>query len=362
MKSSGMVTSLVSLPVAIVAACIFACSGSPHSGVVPTLPQSNPTPAPTSTPGHTPTPSPTSTPSGGNVATYQGCNVFTAGDFYNAPVGGASVDPSSALYIASAAVVDNSGFYLSTGVEHANLANGSTPTHPVHAKVAYHQNEWNANPQWPWLASFKIEPLGDAHAIVLRTSDCRLFETFSTSFSGGTFSAYSGWSWDLSRPFVTLTSVLGTSSPSSMASGVSLFAGAVKSEEIQSGVIRHALNWAGTAHAFATWSFVTPASDTDGLAFSGGNPSFQLPYGAHLRLKASFNDSSFGPQAKAITTALKTYGMFLADTGSSNALYGIEAQDGSNHWNGGDLSALGSLHLTDFDVLTLPAIQRVAGH
>jgi hypothetical protein len=54
--------------------------------------------------------------------------------------------------------------------------------------------------------------------------------------------------------------------------------------------------------------------------------------------------------------------MFLADTGSSNALYGIEAQDGLNHWNSGDLGAPGNLHITHFELLSLPVIQRVPGH
>jgi hypothetical protein len=286
--------------------------------------------------------------------------VFTAGDWYNQSVSLAGVDPNSANYIASAAALDTSGFYLSTGVEHANMAGMGTPTYTVHATVPYHQNEWNANPPWPWMPSYLIEPLSDKHAIVFRASipTCRLFETYGTVWSAGVFSAYSGWSWDLTQPFVALPAGW----PSAMASGLSLFAGAVKSEEIQSGVINHALNWGGTAHSFAQWSFVSPASDTDGLAFQGGNPSYQLPYGAHLRLKASFNDAGFGPQAKAITKALKTYGMFLADTGSSNALYGIESQDGLNHWNGGDLGSLGNLHITDFEVLSLPAVQRVPGH
>jgi hypothetical protein len=286
--------------------------------------------------------------------------VFTAGDWYNQSVSLAGVDPNSANYISSAAAVDTSGFYLSTGVEHANLASMGTPTYTVHATVPYHQNEWNANPPWPWMPAYFIEPLSDKHAIVFRDSmpTCRVFETYGTSWSAGAFSAYSGWSWDLTQPFQSLPAGW----PSAMASGLSMFAGAIKSEEIQSGVINHALNWGGTAHAFAQWSFVSPASDTDGLAFSGGNPSYQLPYGAHLRLKASFNDAGFGPQAKAITTALKTYGMFLADTGSSNALYGIESQDGLNHWNAGDLGSLGNLHITDFEVLSLPSVQRVPGH
>jgi hypothetical protein len=295
-----------------------------------------------------------------NVAVYQGCGVFTAGDWYNKPITQASVDRSSANYIASVAAADSSGFYLSTGVEHVNLAGMATPTYTVRAAVAYHQNEWNANPPWPWMPPYAIEPLSDKHAIVFRVSPptCRLFETYGTSWSGSTFSAYSGWSWDLTQPFQSLPAGW----PSAMASGLSLFAGAVKAEEIQAGVIRHALNWGAAANSVAQWTFVLPATDTDGLAFQGGDPNYQLPYGAHLRLKASFNDSGFGPQARAITTALKTYGMFLADTGSSNALYGIEAQDGLNHWNSGDLSALGNLHLTDFEVLTLPAIQRVPGH
>jgi hypothetical protein len=286
--------------------------------------------------------------------------VFTSGDWYNQPVSLAGVDPNSTNYISSAAAKDTSGFYLSTGIEHANLANGSTPTYTVQAKVSYHQSEWNDNPPWPWMPPYKIEPLSDEHAVVFKVNipTCRLFETYGTSWSGSVLSAYSGWSWDLTQPFQSLPAGW----PSSMASGLSMFTGAVKAEEIQAGVINHALNWGGTADSFAQWSFVSPASDTDGLAFQGGNPSYQLPYGAHLRLKASFNDSGFGPQAKAITTALKTYGMFLADTGSSNALYGIESQDGMNHWNSSDLNSLGSLHLTDFEVLTLPSLQRVPGH
>ena len=285
--------------------------------------------------------------------------MFTAGDWYNRSVAGAAVDANSANYIASAAAVDTSGFYLSTGIERANLASNATPRHKVHATAPYHQNEWDSNPPWPWRNGYFIEPLSDAHAIVIdTTAPCRLYETYNTSWSGSVLSAYSGWSWDLSQPFQSLPAGW----PSAMASGLSLFAGAVKAEELEAGVIKHALNWGGTAHAFAQWSFVGPASDTDQLPFSGGNPKYQLPYGAHLRLKASFNDSGYGQQAKAITTALKTYGMFLADTGSGNALYGIEAQDGLKHWKTSDLSALGNLHITDFQVLTLPAIQRIPGH
>jgi hypothetical protein len=336
---------------AAAAVCFSGCGGGGSAASV------MPAPGARASPPASPSPPPGPL----SAASYAGCQIFPAGDVYNAQVTNAGVDPGSAALIASVAALDGSGFVLSTGVEHVNLASPSTATLTVKATASYHQNEWNANPAWPWASGYAIEPLGDAHAIVLRTSDCRLFESYGTGFSSGVLSAYSGWSWDLSQPFVQLNSVLGGANPSSMASGLSLFAGAIKSEELQAGVIRHALNWDGPAHAMSQWTFVPPASDTDGLTYSGSS-LVQLPYGAHLRLKSSFNDSALGPQAKAISTALKTYGMVLADTGCCNTLYGIEAQNGSSVWNSGDLASLGQIHITDFDVLTLPAIQRVAGH
>ncbi len=113
-----------------------------------------------------------------------------------------------------------------------------------------------------------------------------------------------------------------------MASGLSLFAGMVKWEDYQSGAINHALNWAAVAHTVAEYRFVRPASDTDQLAFNGGSP-YQLPYGAHLRLKASFSTAGWGPEATMVANAMKTYGIYLADTGSSsNALYFSDASDG----------------------------------
>ena len=64
-----------------------------------------------------------------------------------------------------------------------------------------------------------------------------------------------------------------------------------------------------------------------------------------------------------VAQAMKTYGIYLADTGGSgNALYFANAPNGSNPWNGADLLALGQITLADFDLLTLPAIQGVPGH
>lgn len=289
-------------------------------------------------------------------ATFAGCPVFAPGDAYNAPVVHAAVDRHSAQYISAAIAAGNTGgFWIaSPAVEYANIARKNTPRKTVRQKAPYHRFERG----YPWDSSFRIEPLRDAHAIVFDPQACRLYETYDTSFESGTLSAYSGAAWNLRDAFRPLPS--GT--PSSMASGLSLFAGAVRWEEIVGGEIDHALDWAPPAGTVAQWAFVSPASDTDGIEFRG-NGAYALPYGAHLRLKASFDASRFGPEAQAIAHAMKTYGIYLADTGTAgNALYNTGPEGGGNPWDRRDLAALASIHLSDFDVLRLPPEQHVPGH
>jgi hypothetical protein len=283
-----------------------------------------------------------------------GCPLFAAGGDYTRPIASAPVDRNSEHYMQSMIDAGNAGgFWIAANpVETINVATSLTPTHRVRPKVSYH----GFNARYPWNGNFRIEPLGDAHAIVLLSSTCELFEMYQTSFVDGELSAYSGAHWNLTRPFKPLP----PGTPSAMASGLSLFAGMVRWEEVALGSIDHALNWAAPAGTVAQWSFVSPASDAEGIPFKGSG-SWRLPYGARLRLRASFDISQFGPQSAAIARAMKRYGIYLADTASANELYNSVAMDGSNQWNASDLAALGSIHISDFDVVRLPPIQRVPG-
>jgi hypothetical protein len=58
--------------------------------------------------------------------------------------------------------------------------------------------------------------------------------------------------------------------------------------------------------------------------------------GLRVRLKAGVNIGAFGPQVRVILTALKQYGMILADNGSAYYISG--APDA--HWNDDQLHAL----------------------
>ena len=303
-----------------------------------------------------PSPVPTSTAVAvGNVATYAGCPIFTPGDYYNADVSSAAVDAHSASYIASISATDNTGFFASTNTEQVNIANSNTSLYSVHQKVPYH----SFNYLQPWQNGYYIEgggnsPSGDAHSIVLLPTPpaCHLYELYNTSFIGNVLSAYSGATWDLSKPFMS-RNVRG----SDMASGLSIFAGMVKHEEIASG-IHHALNF-GMFSGSPCRCYVAPATATDGLTYLGPKTTYEFPYGGHLRLKASFDDSQFGPQAKAVAEAMKHYGMYLADTGghydNNNALYLAKPTDGGS-WNESDLGSLGNLKFSDFDVLNVGTV------
>ncbi len=249
---------------------------------------------------------------------------------------------------------DTGGFWTAaTPVEYINIAGADTRLYSVRGKVRWHRFDV----AYPWNPAFKIEPLGDAHAIVLDTHECVLYETYDTSFKDGELQAYSGAHWNLREPFKPLPS----GAPSAMASGLSLYAGMVKWEDLAHG-IHHALNFAPKAGSTAQWTFVRPASSTDGQPFKGTS-QFQIPYGARLRLKPSFDISKFGPQSRAIAQAMKTYGIYVADTGSDeNAIYNAMPLDGTNRWDARDLESLNNIHITDFEVLTLGRIDRVPGH
>jgi hypothetical protein len=68
-----------------------------------------------------------------------------------------------------------------------------------------------------------------------------------------------------------------------------------------------------------------------------------------MRLKSSYDISSFPPQSQVILAALKKYGMIMADNGSSMFISG----DPDNRWNNDDLSTLKQVPASAFEVLLI---------
>jgi serine/threonine-protein kinase len=117
-------------------------------------------------------------------------------------------------------------------------------------------------------------------------------------------------------------------------------------------------------------AFVAPASHTQSTnVLTSSGP----PYGARLRLRASFDESRLpSAGARVLARTLKRYGMILAD-GGQTALVGdddafVRSQDGSSiTWSGLlaplDLDAIrvGDFEVVDYDTSTLTSSASCAG-
>jgi hypothetical protein len=179
---------------------------------------------------------------------------------------------------------------------------------------------------------------GDRHVLVLDRDNCWLYELYSSyPQKNGNWQAASGAVWDLlndeQRPY-TWTSA--------DAAGLPVFAGLARYGEVASGEIQHALRFTLQSSEEA---FTPPASHWAG---NSTNPD-AAPMGMRMRLQASYDISSFPPQAQVVLAALKKYGMILADNGSSMYISG----DPDNRWNNDDLGTLKTVPASAFEVLLI---------
>jgi hypothetical protein len=182
---------------------------------------------------------------------------------------------------------------------------------------------------------------GDRHVLVIDKSNCFLYELYSSyPNSDGSWNAGSSAVWDLQngeqRPW-TWTSA--------DAAGLSIFAGLVRYDEVAAGKIQHAMRFTLPQSQAA---MIPPASH---WAATSTN-SLAAPMGMRLRLKASYDISSFSPTVQVILAALQHYGMIMADNGSAMYLSGAP-NDG---WNNDDLHNLGQVPASAFEVVQMNPI------
>jgi serine/threonine-protein kinase len=159
---------------------------------------------------------------------------------------------------------------------------------------------------------YACENDGDCHLIVVDSAQCRLYEmwranrTSASAFQGGCLAV-----WNLSAPYSP--TLRGDCCTSADAAGLPIAAHMFTADEIAGGEIPHAIRFILPNKHMRSHIYVRPATHSTG-ATTG--PATAPPYGARMRLKASFNDSSLKPAARVVTTALKRYGMILSDGGN----------------------------------------------
>ena len=178
---------------------------------------------------------------------------------------------------------------------------------------------------------------GDRHVIVVDRSKCRLYEL------SGAYPVNGGMSWRAGAGAVwNLRSnrVRHAFWTSADAAGLPILPGLARYDEVRAGVINHALRFTVERTRRA---FIFPARH---FASSSRDPSLPA-MGERLRLKASFDESGFPPQARVVLTALKRYGMIIADNGSDWFISGAP----SSHWSNDQLHSLARVTGSDFEVV-----------
>ncbi|MHC4660888.1 MAG: hypothetical protein ACYS8W_04305 [Planctomycetota bacterium] len=295
---------------------------------------------PTGTSTGTGTGTSTTTGTGWNIDV-SGLQILPSDNPWNTDISGYAVHANSDNYIASIGAATT--LHPDFGTEWAGapngipfcIVNGTQPKVPITFTYA---GESDPGP-YPIPDDAPIEGgpsgTGDRHVIVIDRDSHTLYEVFDAHKEVVGWSGGSGAIFDLDSN--ALRPKYWTSAD---AAGLPIFPGLVRYDEVESGVINHALRFTVSV---SQRGFISPARH---FASSNTDPNVP-PMGLRLRLKAAFDISGFSPRIQVILTALKKYGMFVADNGSDWYISGAPDM----RWDDDELGELKTIQGSSFEAV-----------
>jgi len=186
----------------------------------------------------------------------------------------------------------------------------------------------------------------DCHLIVADRAHAKLYEAWQANYSSGILTSTFMGVWDLNRVYPP--SGRGEQCTSADAAGFPIAPLLFNADELASGSINHAIRFILPNPRMRRRVYVRPASH----AGAPDGPLNAPPYGAHFRLKSSFDISQLSAPAQVVARALQKYGMYLADGGNitltAQSDLDTKAKYGEVGFGPHDLQAL---KVTDFEVL-----------
>jgi hypothetical protein len=183
---------------------------------------------------------------------------------------------------------------------------------------------------------------GDRHVIVVDRKRCRLYELFGAYPRGSGWTAGSGAIWNLRSNRLRPRGFT-----SADAAGLPILPGLARYDEVKRGRIDHALRFTADRTRRA---FIYPARHFASDLTDPGLPAM----GQRLRLRRGYDIARFPRQARVVLTALKRYGMILADNGSPWYVSGAP----DPRWSNDQLHTLGRLPGSAFEVVDTAALPR----
>ena len=274
-----------------------------------------------------------------------GCPMFPANNAWNAKVSSLAVRSDSATLVRNITTGGHTNLHPDFGGAGAyGIPFKIVPATQAKVPISYTAYGSESDPgPFPIPANAPVEggssSTGDRHVLVLQQGTCRLYELGRAFWRGTYWDADVGVNWNLNsnalRP-------LGWTSAD--AAGLPILPGLVRYDEVAAGHIDHAVRFTVPN---TQKGYIFPATH---YASSSTNAALP-PMGLRLRLKANFSLAGFHGQSLVILRALKTYGMIVADNGSSWYVTG----SADRRWNDTDLNQLKSVPGTAFEAVNTGA-------
>jgi hypothetical protein len=287
----------------------------------------------------------------GTNASLNGYVPFPATNVWNTNIAAAPLDPNSAAITSASGFAGlhlHHDFWSTDGMPYMVVDSTTTPSVSINV-IDYASESDVVVAPFPANAPIEGAPadcsgwpdtyVGDSHALVLDRATCFLYETYSTHRCNGAFNASSETIWDMNnyemRPWGWT---------SADAAGLPIFPGLVRYDEIASGAINHAIRFtmAQTKNDNNGGYFVYPASHAAGILWGVSNVM-----GMRIRLKASFDISGYSAVNQIILTAMKQYGMILADNGGNFFFQGVP----DPRYDDDDMMNLDAIASSNFEVV-----------
>jgi hypothetical protein len=273
------------------------------------------------------------------AAAIAGCPIFPASSPWNQRVDGEPVRPGSDAMVRAIGL---------DGTVHPDFGSGRyegaqigipyqvVSKHHKSSRVRFQYASESDKGPYPIPAHPKLEAGSDRHLLIVQRGSCKLFELFAAR------KTHSGWTAGSGAIFNLRSNHLRPKGwTSADAAGLPILPGLARYDEVARGEIRHALRF---TVAQTRKAFVFPARHYASQLTDPNLPAM----GQRLRLKASVDISHLPRQARIVATALKRYGMIVADNGSDWFISGAPYP----RWHNDDLHALGRLKGSDFEVVS----------
>jgi hypothetical protein len=282
---------------------------------------------------------------GGSSPVIGGCAVFPADNPWNTRIDDTSKFPVHPMWSTYQGTMNVSTHlhpdWGDWSMDHYGIPWQTVPSSQPGVSMTFNYADQSDPGPYPFPSNALVEgganSGGDMHVLVVQQGKCLLYETWNSTMSGNGWTCGSGAKFDLSSN--TLRPDGWTSAD---AAGLPVLPGLVKVSEVKAGKIGHAMRFTMNN---SQQGYIHPATHA-----AGKMDTSLPPMGLRLRLKASFDTSPFTGATLVILTAMKQYGIILADNGSDWYISG-DSDDAWTPLMDQLVSDFGMIHGSDFEAV-----------